>query len=360
MPADFTSNLEQYFTFDEGTGITTTDTSGNGRNGTLTNGPVWTTGKLIGGLLFSAASLQYVATNYAGITGTAARTVAFWVKTTDTNAATTASPTVNWGSASAAGQWLIAIQNGVLWGRFVAVTASFGSGINDGNWHHIAMTMPASGLCNQINGYIDGVLQTGSYTSGTTAINTGTTATVNVGFQAANSAYFNGTLDDVRIYSRALSGTDITGLFNWSDPNLLLPARDLEYTNPKGKRYRNDVLNPSSTLNTNLFAPHPFNPIVRPALVTKRNIIKRSLALTDPQAQKLLQTTLRNQDTFFTGPGIGPDYDYPNPRRKPINRISNLGLYSTPLTLANSSSRGSSAMQTGGSFGSGILTGGGM
>jgi len=35
-----------YWKFDEGSGNITNDSSGNGRNGTLHNGPVWTTGKI--------------------------------------------------------------------------------------------------------------------------------------------------------------------------------------------------------------------------------------------------------------------------------------------------------------------------
>ena len=43
--ASFTSNLVAYWKFDEGTGTTTADSSGNGNTGTLTNGPLWTAGR---------------------------------------------------------------------------------------------------------------------------------------------------------------------------------------------------------------------------------------------------------------------------------------------------------------------------
>jgi hypothetical protein len=218
--ADFTSNLELYFGFDEGTGTTTADLSGNSRNGTLTNSPTWGTGKIRGGLTFVGSSSQYVATSYAGITGTGARTVAFWAKTTDTNTDTKADPVINWGSTATGGQWLVAIQNGVLWERSVGVTASFGSGLNDGNWHHIAVTMPSGGLCNQIKGYIDGVSQSGTYTGGTTAINTGTTYPLNVCTQPANIVYFNGSVDEMRVYSRELTSTDVAALAAWGGGSL--------------------------------------------------------------------------------------------------------------------------------------------
>ena len=42
--ASFTSDLVAYWKFDEGTGTTAADSSGNGNTGTLMNGPLWTAG----------------------------------------------------------------------------------------------------------------------------------------------------------------------------------------------------------------------------------------------------------------------------------------------------------------------------
>lgn len=41
-----------HWTFDEGSGMTAADSSGNGHDGTLMNGPLWTTGQLNQGLSF--------------------------------------------------------------------------------------------------------------------------------------------------------------------------------------------------------------------------------------------------------------------------------------------------------------------
>jgi len=49
-----------YYAFDEGAGSTATDSSGNGRNGTI-NGATWTTGKFGGALNFNGTS-NYVST----------------------------------------------------------------------------------------------------------------------------------------------------------------------------------------------------------------------------------------------------------------------------------------------------------
>src|SRR3989338_5884576 len=41
-----TNGLVGYWAFDEGSGTTAGDSSGNGNNGTLVNGPTWTAGKV--------------------------------------------------------------------------------------------------------------------------------------------------------------------------------------------------------------------------------------------------------------------------------------------------------------------------
>jgi hypothetical protein len=51
-PDSLKQGLVLWLTFDEGTGTTTKDLSGNGNNGTLVNGPTWTTGKIGGALSF--------------------------------------------------------------------------------------------------------------------------------------------------------------------------------------------------------------------------------------------------------------------------------------------------------------------
>src|SRR3989344_6333653 len=50
--ADITSGLVAHYKFDEGSGTTASDSSGNNNIGTLINNPAWTTGKIGGGLSF--------------------------------------------------------------------------------------------------------------------------------------------------------------------------------------------------------------------------------------------------------------------------------------------------------------------
>ncbi len=50
--ADKDSSLVGWWKLDDGSGTTAKDSSGQGHNGTLTNGPIWTTGHAGSGLQF--------------------------------------------------------------------------------------------------------------------------------------------------------------------------------------------------------------------------------------------------------------------------------------------------------------------
>ena len=81
--------------------------------------------------------------------------------------------------------------------------------INDGNWHHVAVVIH---LGTTVTFYVDGAL------SSNVAINS-TAATADSFFQLGVNSwvpygnYFTGTMDEVRIYDRALSASDVASLY---------------------------------------------------------------------------------------------------------------------------------------------------
>ena len=72
---------------------------------------------------------------------------------------------------------------------------SSSTGYANGNWHHLAISIPASGNTGNTKLYVDGSATNGS---GSTAINTNAANDLKIGTDG--SAYFNGQLDDVRFY----------------------------------------------------------------------------------------------------------------------------------------------------------------
>jgi len=83
---------------------------------------------------------------------------------------------------------------------------SVGAGATDGNWHHIAMTWQKNTV-NGFKSYLDGVLvdQRNSANANLPAITSGGY----LGAYNGTSEYMNGSLDEVRIWTRALSAAEI-------------------------------------------------------------------------------------------------------------------------------------------------------
>ena len=79
------AGLVLHYAFDETSGTTAADSSGSGNTGTLNGmtGAEWTTGKIGGALSFDGTNDYVEAIGYKGITGTGARTVALWFKTSN-------------------------------------------------------------------------------------------------------------------------------------------------------------------------------------------------------------------------------------------------------------------------------------
>lgn len=136
--------------------------------------------------------------NYTGIAGNGARTIEAWIKTTGGDQVIAA-----WGENSTgmkfefrlngAGNLRVEINGGYTVGSTV---------INDDQWHHVAMTFDGNTL-NDVDFYVDGQLETISQIS-SIAMNTGTATDVRIS-NGFHSRYINGGIDDIRIWSSALS-----------------------------------------------------------------------------------------------------------------------------------------------------------
>lgn len=207
---DVTTNLIGRWKFDGNA----QDSSGTGKNGTVTGSPTYTsTGVPVGAQAINLSGTgQYVTlTGYNGITGSAARTCSAWVKTT---AAGTIRPIIAWGTTATGSKWVVTVDTT---GHF-RVEISSGSitssaTINDGTWHHVAVTFADDGTPNISDAklYIDSVLDT-SPTVVAKALNTVAGTAAQIG-RDQSSRLWNGALDDVRLYDRALSTAEIEAIY---------------------------------------------------------------------------------------------------------------------------------------------------
>lgn len=87
----------------------------------------------------------------------------------------------------------------------------------DGNWHHVVATYAAGNNISQILMYVDGILISTSCggSSGTSVLNTLSNVGVRFGCNASSTPgrHFTGSLDDFYLYNIALSQADVNALF---------------------------------------------------------------------------------------------------------------------------------------------------
>ena len=86
------------------------------------------------------------------------------------------------------------------------------SNLYDNNWHHVVGVRDAS--TNQLRIYVDGVLEntvSATYTAGFASPTTG----ISIGWRSSTSVdFFNGSIDEVAIYNRTLSSSEILQHYN--------------------------------------------------------------------------------------------------------------------------------------------------
>ncbi len=203
-----------HWQFNDGGDTTADDASGNAHDGTLTNMDIssWTLGKQCTGLAFDGVDDYVEIPGFKGITGQNSRTCTAWIKTS-----TTSGEILTWGQEYNGGRWIIRVNEGgqlraeVQGGNIIGSTL-----INDGIWHHIAMVLENdnSPAIEEAKLYVDGQLEIISSTT-TEPVNTGFDENVLIGtyFAANNPRWFNGLIDEVRIYDRAVSDEKIYQMY---------------------------------------------------------------------------------------------------------------------------------------------------
>jgi len=205
-------NLVGWWMFDGDT----SDASGNGRDGTLIGDAQLVDAGLLGGALLLDGSGDYVNIDgYKGILADADGvqqpfTVTAWVKTTNSGDRTIAS----WGTNANKVRVDFRLFQGRLRVEHGAGNRQGDTALNDGDWHHVALTMIAGATISHpdVQLWLDGVDDT---RAGTDPDEFAITAGVDmaIGYRATAAArYFLGDIDDVRLYDRVLTAEEIATL----------------------------------------------------------------------------------------------------------------------------------------------------
>ena len=210
--ADLTTGLVAHWTFDEDSGNTAHDSVG-GNDGTLVNGPIWTTGIINGAIDFDGANDYMTCGDILDNEMRNAFTIGAWIKL-DEGALQKTHNYVFWKSDDRPGIFIRS--NGTVafshWyqspGNVIPTTHI----LEEEKWYYLTYIFNGSEFLAYINaGYTGSVLDSGYSPGGTVRI-----ASDNTSYRT-----FKGMMDDFRIYNRALSAEEIGELYSIPEPATL-------------------------------------------------------------------------------------------------------------------------------------------
>jgi uncharacterized repeat protein (TIGR01451 family) len=218
------ANMTAWWPFDEPSGTTANDLAGVPNNGTLVNGPTHIAGMVGGALRFDGVNDHVTVADHAELNfGTGDLSIDAWIRTTGT---TDILPIVD--KRATVGNlprgYTLFLFNGRLAFQLAdAVGTGFtnyisNASVNDGNWHHVAVTVQRTGGSPSLILYVDGMPAPGGTFTNPRTGNLTNTAQLWIGRRipvpgAQAARYFIGDIDEVELFNRALSQQEIQAIF---------------------------------------------------------------------------------------------------------------------------------------------------
>jgi hypothetical protein len=207
------SGLVAAYSFEEGTGTTTADSSGNNNTGTLSSGVTWTTGRVGNAVAFNGTSGDITINDSPSLDLTGSFTLSAWVNP----ATVSGTETLLIKETTSGCSYFLQIVNGQINSGF-----NNGSGCIEhtttnanlvaGNWYFFTVVLDHSS--NTYNSYLNGNLIASVAETGVPTPNTQPLVLGRSGCSGCGSERLNGILDEVKIYNRALSAGEVQTLFN--------------------------------------------------------------------------------------------------------------------------------------------------
>ena len=194
------------------------DESANNNNGTvngasLTNDRFGNVNKAYG---FDGTD-DYVVTQNSGPLGISNRSISIWLNSVNANVA----QIFGYGYQPPSGGEFNLLLNQLCPGITIDVHNNYITyntiNLNDGNWHNVVFVYNNTVSANilGVSIYVDGTLLLSSSCQNPISVNVNTLSTpLNFGRYQAGALYFNGSLDDIGIWNRALTACEIQDLYH--------------------------------------------------------------------------------------------------------------------------------------------------
>ncbi len=210
----------------EGSGTTTTDSSGYNNTGTMTGTSYWnSSGKFGSGLSGNGSTNKVTTADSSSLTLSSSFTIEAWINPTSLpTAGNLASIVSKYDGSGNQGGYDLRLKNNAgtqsIGLTTISASADGGGDINytlaAGTWSHVVGVYDGSNSKIYVNGsYVGQAANTVNPADNTKLLNIG-----GFGYYTPNSTdygrYFNGKIDEVKIYNRALSATEISNRYGTS------------------------------------------------------------------------------------------------------------------------------------------------
>ncbi len=213
-----------YLTFDEGQGTTAADSSGNGWSAALINSPTWVNGSnavVDGALKLTSTSAQYASLPSGLVSGLSDFSIAFWAnlnslstwaRVFDFSTGTTQN-SMYFTPKTAGGVVRFGLRvNGNGKNLEAPSTVQFTPGV----WTHVVVTLSG----NTATMYVNGSVVATSTTMTNRPSSLGVTTQNWIGRSSSGDPYLDGTIDDFRLFNAALGASQVSELFNLTNPSI--------------------------------------------------------------------------------------------------------------------------------------------
>ena len=203
----YPTGMVSYWKFDEGSGTIASDSAGS-NDGTLINGPVWTTGIVGGALSFDGVDDRVSISDDSSLKFTSAMTLEAWINTPLTAGMANGGRIFDKSDSSFSAGYALNVDSsgniifntkGIDWSTvaYSVITAN--------NWHHIVATY--DGSAKKI--YVDGVEKASEGTTGSISTSNDDLWIGYLHYSITTDRMFNGLIDEAAVYNGALTPEEI-------------------------------------------------------------------------------------------------------------------------------------------------------